>query len=37
MNLEELTKKLNELAVLYNKTKKLKYREQWYALLKRVA
>ena len=36
MNLEELTKKLSELAVLYNKTKKPKYKEKWYKLLKQV-
>ena len=37
MNLEEMTKKLSELAVLYNKTNDPKYKKQWYKLLKRVS
>jgi hypothetical protein len=36
MTLKELTNKLDNLANLWNKTKDPKYKEKWYALLKRV-
>lgn len=34
--LERKSKELDKLANLWNKTKNPKYKEQWYALLKRV-
>lgn len=36
VRLKHITKELDRIAILWNKTKDPKYKEQWYALLKRV-
>ncbi len=35
--LEQKTKELDRIAILWHKTKDPKYKKQWYALLKRVS
>ena len=34
--LQKITQELDEIAILYNKTKDKKYKEQWYKLLKKL-
>jgi hypothetical protein len=34
--LQKITEQLNELAILYKKTKDKKYKEQWYKLLDKL-
>lgn len=34
--LQKITKEADELAILYNKTKDKKYKDQWYKLLEKI-
>ena len=36
LSLKHITDKLDYLAVLYNKTKDQKYKDEWYKLLKKL-
>lgn len=34
--IQKITKELDKLAILYNKTQDKKYKEEWYKLLKKI-
>ena len=34
--IQKITKELDKLAILYNKTQDKKYKEEWYKILKKI-